>query len=199
MSNKSIIFLVGLIFVCIILGVLTRLIIIPELKADLSPLGTPDDFGLGFFIKILIILETFIALITGLIAIAIKRTRVIGIFVLCASFSYLGAFKIYNPISWNEEACNKLEYQLTPLIRAIEQYKIEKGEYPKELENLLPQYISELPSTDMGNYSKYEYDLGERGSFRGDNPWRLFVYSRHGIGSKFVYYPIQKEWIYFHD
>lgn len=44
-----------------------------------------------------------------------------------------------------------------PLIDAIEKYRDEKGQYPEKLDNLVPDYLEEIPFTGMCIYPEFAY------------------------------------------
>ena len=48
--------------------------------------------------------------------------------------------------------------QTEPLIAAIEKYKIEKGEYPENLESLQGKYIQEIPKPTIMGMRAYQYE-----------------------------------------
>lgn len=198
--NNKLLYLIGFIIACILLGILIQKIKLMAMERDISPDGGPDPFFTTFLLTAPILLGSCLAFPLGLFALAIKITRPIGVFILCGAMAFLLTLRIYDHNSIRMEAFQKAGKRLTPLINAIEQYKADKGEYPAKLDVLIPEYLTELPSTGMKNYSKYEYELGERAGFRGENPWTIVVDAGYGMGfDKFVYYPLQKEWLYLKD
>ena len=79
----------------------------------------------------------------------------------------------------------RITVQAEPLIKAIETHKIQKGEYPPDLEALLPEYIAEIPYTGAVGYPDFEYSRGESENYQ------LLVHTpMPGINfDVFVYWP----------
>ncbi len=46
-----------------------------------------------------------------------------------------------------------------PLTGAIEAFRKDRGAYPARLDELVPEYIKEIPNTRMIGYSEYVYSL----------------------------------------
>ena len=78
------------------------------------------------------------------------------------------------------------------LAKAIEQYQRMQGTPPAALEDLLPVYISEIPSTRMPAYGPWEYEVGKPGEWDG-NPWVIYLYCSSGVlnWDMFLYFPLQ--------
>lgn len=90
------------------------------------------------------------------------------------------------------EAFQHLGEGLMPVVEAIEKYYVEHGEYPQSLEGLVPQYLQELPGTDMGNYSDYRYLVGAEANRYEENPWVIEMNAAYGMGfDSFMYFPLQ--------
>lgn len=53
-----------------------------------------------------------------------------------------------------------------PLIAAIDRYHAYKGEYPEKLKDLIPEYISVIPETDISKKSDCEYSRIEEGGYK---------------------------------
>lgn len=70
--------------------------------------------------------------------------------------------------------------QTEPLIKAIDQYQMDFGVYPRQLESLIPQYIENLSSLP-GDYNTYkDLDSTYQLSFRqwvGGRTYRVVVYN----------------------
>jgi hypothetical protein len=80
------------------------------------------------------------------------------------------------------------------LTSAIERYERDNGVAPAALEDLVPGYLAEVPSTGMMAYSRYRYLAGHAAEkqYQG-NPWVLRVYTPSG-GINFdtmLYFPNQ--------
>jgi hypothetical protein len=80
------------------------------------------------------------------------------------------------------------------LISAIRQYQRDHSAPPACLEDLVPHYLSEVPSTGMMAYPKYRYYSGSKAAEQfGGNPWALLVFTP-GAGINFdmmIYLPNQ--------
>ena len=102
------------------------------------------------------------------------------------------------------------------LTSAIERYERDNGVAPAALEDLVPGYLAEVPSTGMMAYSQYRYLAGDETEkqYQG-NPWVLRVYTPSG-GINFdemLYFPNQNypkqgyggtlelvgDWAYLHE
>lgn len=76
-----------------------------------------------------------------------------------------------------------------PIIEALEKYRAEKGDYPKTLAELTPEYLAELPTDESGQNYKYQYKADEK------NFILSFNYAAPGLGiCECNYYPAQKKW-----
>lgn len=95
-----------------------------------------------------------------------------------------------------------------PIIEALEEYKADHDEYPKSLEQIVPQYLSKIPSTGMCSYRDFGYHRSDDGSYI------MLIYTSSGLMSfdEFTYHSNQDysnysdseierigDWIYFHD
>ena len=101
------------------------------------------------------------------------------------------------------------------LITAIEHYKKEKGNPPKTLAELVPNYLPNIPSTKMGAYPEYEYHTGKEALNYDGNPWVIVIQTPSGgiNWDLFMYFPLQnypkrgyggslekiKNWAYVHE
>lgn len=85
---------------------------------------------------------------------------------------------------------SELGKRFEPLILAIKSYEKENGAPPKKLDELVPKYISAVPtSTGMAAYSEYKYNV-----LKEDAPWELRVTCSSGIlnWDVFYYWPSEK-------
>jgi hypothetical protein len=101
-----------------------------------------------------------------------------------------------------------------PVVNAIRRFSEERGRAPKDLQELVPGYLPEVPRTGMPACPAYKYVAGEDGDCYG-NPWALFVNTLCGALNfdMFVYFPLQNyprygyggslervgEWAYVHE
>lgn len=80
------------------------------------------------------------------------------------------------------------------LIQAIENFERNNSSPPQSLEDLVPNYLSTIPSTGMMAYPKYRYHVGDEAKEKyAGNPWALSVFTPSG-GINFdlmLYFPNQ--------
>jgi len=90
-------------------------------------------------------------------------------------------------------AFHNLSVKSVPLVNAIHNYSDDKGHPPTSLDDLVPDYLDEIPKTRMMAYSKYRYLVGESANRYEDNPWVLEVFTPSGgiNFDKFMYFPLQ--------
>ena len=74
------------------------------------------------------------------------------------AFSLLG-ITLGNKI--RSSAFHDLAERSTPLVSAIERYIHDRGVPPESLNQLIPDYLSEIPNTGMMAYPEYQYEVGE--------------------------------------
>lgn len=81
-----------------------------------------------------------------------------------------------------------------PLIQAIKQFEQDQGVPPKELVELVPDYLSAVPDTGIRACPEYRYYSGDiaRKQYAG-NPWVLwFPAPVFGVGfDEMLYFPKQ--------
>lgn len=66
-----------------------------------------------------------------------------------------------------------LRYKLAPTITAIENYRRDEGTYPEKLEQLLPKYLTTLPSCFPPGYMPISYDSYSQDKFSVKNDFGL--------------------------
>ncbi len=88
----------------------------------------------------------------------------------------------------------RLADRSAPLVEAIQAYDQKHRQPPKSLNELVPEFLPEVPKTGMGAYPEYEYKTGESSAknFQG-NPWILVVDTPIGVinWDQFMYFPLQ--------
>lgn len=91
-----------------------------------------------------------------------------------------------------KDAFVALAARSTPLIAAIKQYEQTNGASPPSLEALVPQFLLAVPTTGLGAYPHYKYQLAKENLIDG-NPWKLSVFTPTGIldFDEFFHYPLQ--------
>ena len=78
------------------------------------------------------------------------------------------------------------------LVDAIHRYADEHQQAPGSLDELVPDYLSEIPSTGLRKYPEYQYQSSVEEDW-DSNPWVLFVNTpKLGINfDRFIYLPLQ--------
>jgi hypothetical protein len=111
--------------------------------------------------------------------------------VYCVVFtgSFLGGIYL------RSEVCNARLHQVIergqPLIDAIQAYDAKNGQPPPSLNELVPEYIGEIPGTGIGMWPEFHYSTGAPNAFDG-NAWVLSV-TPPCVGGfdQFFYFPRQ--------
>jgi len=112
-------------------------------------------------------------------------------------------------------AFDNLAERSAPLISAISRYIDDRGAPPQTLDELVPDYLSEIPKTGIMAYSEYRYEVGEDTERYEGNPWILRVFTPSGgiNFDEFMYFPLQNypdrgyggsfervgDWAYLHE
>ena len=80
-----------------------------------------------------------------------------------------------------------------PLVAALQRYVTANDEPPASLDALVPEFIAQIPDSEMAAYPEYQYELGTRARLYADNPWVLYVEARRGVFAfdTFMYWPRQ--------
>lgn len=97
----------------------------------------------------------------------------------------------------------------TPIIEAIEKYKLENGQFPNNLKDLSPGFIPNIPHTGMCAYPGYEYrkskEISETGGYElfistsiGAINWDEFIYRPSGEYKEASFQRVGK-WAYYHE
>lgn len=78
-----------------------------------------------------------------------------------------------------------------PLIDAIQAYDAKNGQPPPSLNDLVPEYIDQIPGTGIGAWPEFHYSVGKPNAFDG-NDWVLRVQPPCVAGfDQFFYFPRQ--------
>lgn len=117
---------------------------------------------------------------------------------LLLSFLYLlvGVPFLYMSTSVHMKAFKALPQKSAPLVNAIKSYQQKYGHPPDKLQNLIPEFLSNIPSTGMLNYPNYEYENyfndSNAQSEHDGNLWMLKVDAGEMLQfDVFIYYPNQ--------
>lgn len=89
---------------------------------------------------------------------------------------YLAVFMLPWPVEgppeqWRQTGLHRAAEKGMVIVDALEQYKRQNGNYPKELDALVPAFLPEIPHTGMVGYPNYRYHL----AWEGFDGYRLFV------------------------
>jgi len=88
------------------------------------------------------------------------------------------------------EAFASLAERSEPLVEAIQAFQAKKGHPPDKLEDLVPEFLPEVPGTGMGSCPDYLYRVGPDAEAYDDNPWVLVVNAGFGTNfDLFLYFP----------
>jgi hypothetical protein len=103
---------------------------------------------------------------------------------------------------WSAEAQEETSLLAAPLVAAIEQYRLDYEKPPTTLDDLIPEYITEIPSPTIG-CGKWSYQPTRRSyeliveSSNPDPPPLILMYIFGPFGfddRSFVYYPGLEKW-----
>lgn len=128
----------------------------------------------------------------ALVGLAFRRTRrIAALTALCAvafCTSVVVSLRIGDTI--RRSAFVQLAERSRPLVAAIRAYEQKHGRPPESLLQLVPSFLSAVPSTGMGAYPEYRYST-ESNLFAG-NPWVLTVFTPSGgiNFDQFMYFPL---------
>lgn len=166
---------------------------------------------------ILGLLAAIIAVVVLPLLLIIRRLRKPALAWLLASVCFLplafGGFILGKKI--RSSAFHDLAERSTPLVSAISQYTDDHGAPPQALNELIPDYLNEIPKTGIMAYSDYRYEVGEDAEHYEGNPWVLRVFTPSGgiNFDAFMYFPLQNypdhgyggsfervgDWAYLHE
>jgi len=185
-----------------------------------SASGDGDPFWDTFGSSVLMMIAGIIALcflLLGFVLCLVRRSQFAGFMMLTCSICFIGGcisgmasreLAFGNP---RVEAFSKLQIRMAPLVEAIESYHRDTGDYPEDMNALVPKYLAKLLDTQMGRYTNYNYYVGDRARSFYSNPWIIEIPVGYGMGfDQFYYFPLQNypsgwpyekigKWAYFHE
>jgi len=102
-------------------------------------------------------------------------------------------------IGWNirMKAMEKVSGRSQPIIEAIHAFKKGNNRWPSTLDDLVPEFLADVPHTGLAAYPDYTYHSRTEGNeyiFNREynNPWVLVIYVIHGFNfDKMLYFPDQ--------
>ncbi|MEX0937774.1 MAG: hypothetical protein WDZ59_07925 [Pirellulales bacterium] len=131
--------------------------------------------------------------IVSLIGLVFRRFRRNAARVLIAAFVVLAP--MFMGLRWSRQLrmneFRAFALRSESLVQHIKEFEQDTGHPPQTLSALVPQYVTEIPSTQMGAYPNYQYYLANEGPYDWiGNPWVLFVYAPcFGAFDKFLFLP----------
>jgi hypothetical protein len=139
-----------------------------------------EFFGLGSWGMLFLLFAGFTALL-GAISVfgcIFKRTRQASLRILIFSLIFVIVSITCLKLSWSVRkiAFERLAERSEQLIFAIKKYESENGRPPKNLDLLIPKYLTKYPETGMPAYSEktlYWYDLGSRNGKPISGLWKF--------------------------
>ena len=167
------------------------------LTSSIGSVGLFDILGLFSILLFFPIMSSFPTALIGLVLVFFKEYRkpAITLFacstvLLCLSILILTGGMIQN---MRHSAFVKLEQRSKPLVKAIEQFNKDNNHPPKDLNELCPKYISQIPSTGMNAYPTYQYEVNTSKTDWEGNPWVLYINTPNGMINfdRFIYLPNQ--------
>jgi hypothetical protein len=157
--------------------------------------GSQEILWSVMYLAFLLLAIIFILIPLSLIGLIFKFSRKICIIILLCSIVYFGTAMTCQWFSWKLRmaAFNELTKRSEPLVQAIKTYETKYGNPPVSLENLVPEFFSNIPQTGMGAYPEYEYIVGDKAQKFAKTSWCLVVETPSGAGNWdiFMYFPSQ--------
>lgn len=87
----------------------------------------------------------------------------------------------------------RLAIRSSPLIKAISFYTNDKGHPPEKLDDLVPQYLPRIPTTGIGAYPNYTYEVVKDDKEWYGNSWVVYIETPRNPFNwdKFIFFPNQ--------
>lgn len=181
-----------------------------------APIGTDFLLGIATF-AVLPMLAAFLAIPVSVVLLFLRRYRITGLKILLAGAIYLiiGIGGIRLSVNVRHNGFVDLAQRSRPLVSAIQQFDTKYGKPPANLEQLVPEFLPNVPPTGIGAYPNYEYvAVPDQVTYEG-NPWILKVRTPSGgmNWDMFLYFPKQnypkagyggwleriEDWAYVHE
>jgi hypothetical protein len=121
------------------------------------------------------------------------RRAAFGWFALCVTSVALAVTGMRIGARIREDAFQRLAVRSAPLVAAVNSYQAKYGVPPAKLDDLVPEFMAEVPWTHFGAYPDYKYLPGPDAQEWGGNPWVLYVDCGKGgfNWDRFLYLPLQ--------
>jgi uncharacterized membrane protein YhaH (DUF805 family) len=190
-------------------------IVIAEYIA-VAPIGTHFLLPIAHF-AMLPLLVASLAVPVSVALLFWRRYRTTGLKTLLACIIYLivGIAGIRLAVDVRHNGFVSLAQRSRPLVMAIQQFETKYGKPPENLEQLVPDFLPDVPKTGIGAYPNYEYVVVDDKTAYEGNPWVLKVNTPHGgiNWDTFLYFPKQnypktgyggvlvriEDWAYVHE
>ncbi|MCG6154814.1 hypothetical protein [Rubinisphaera margarita] len=160
-----------------------------------SPNGG-EFYGFGVLVFTLSLLASLTAIPFFLAGVFFKEVRLRSLLLLLFAISFFtgGLTSARFARSVRQAGLEKFTRRSEPLIEAIKSYEAEHRAPPVSLDELVPEFIAEVPTTGMSAYPRYDYYAGRatEKEYCG-NPWVLRVGTPRGFGDwdEMLYFPTQ--------
>ena len=154
----------------------------------LAPMGC--DMTLMFdALTLLYYLTGPVVLLVCILTAINRRTRLLALKIcilltfFSAPFSICGCIATQVRMRGYEALAERSE----PLINSIVAYEEAKGEAPAKLEDLVPEFQAQVPTTGIGTYPNYEYMQSPTGPSKETGQWllRIRIHRIHGVSECF--------------
>lgn len=159
-----------------------------------SRFGFKFVIGFSLVLSFPVLVALFGILISPFFLFSKKRRRIAAFGLLC-SIAYIISlfFGVIVGEHIRRAAFVELAERSKPLVEAVKKYEQTYGNPPESLEALIPKFLLQVPTTEMGAYPKYEYVVGDQAKRFEGNPWALYVFTpAAGINfDQFMYFPLQ--------
>jgi hypothetical protein len=181
-----------------------------------APIGTDFLLGIATF-AIFPLLAAFFALPVSIVLLFLRSYRLIGlkIFLACVIYLIVGIAGVRLSVEIRHNGFVGLAQRSRPLVMAIQQFEAKHGKPPENLEQLVPEFLPDVPNTGIEAYPNYEYIVvSDRTVYEG-NSWILKVRTPSGgiNWDIFLYFPKQnypkvgyggwlepvEDWAYVHE
>jgi hypothetical protein len=101
------------------------------------------------------------------------KLREMGIIIFVLAVSWWVGFRIGENIRRN--AFTRMAANATPIIAALGKFEARHGIPAAKLEDLVPEFMTNVPGTGAGGYPLYFYGKGFMSPDNGSNAWVLYV------------------------
>ncbi|HDZ69119.1 MAG TPA: hypothetical protein ENH43_01715 [Phycisphaerales bacterium] len=160
-----------------------------------SPNGSNELLWSAMFLVIPLLVAVLLVPVS-LVGTIFKRSRRVSILVILSCLVYfataIACFRIGGKVRMS--AFHKLAERSELLIQAIKKYELKYSNPPSSLENLVPEFLPNIPHTGIGAYPAYEYKVGDEAQNFANNLWCLLIQTPSGgiNWDIFIYFPNQE-------